>query len=280
MRVLILANNDDGLYKFRKELLECLIKNSNKVYASLPYGNKIKALKSMGVNLINTQIDRRGINPITDAKLIVTYINIIKSLQPDVILTYTIKPNIYGALAARIYRTSYLVNITGLGSALEKNCLLRYLILNMYKISLKKSKCIFFQNEENMLFFRNNNIMAEKYKLIPGSGVNTKKFSLLDYPLDKTIEFVFISRIMKEKGIEHYLECAEYIRKKYPNTRFHICGFCEEAYQERLNKLDNDGVIIYHGLVDDIREILKITHCTIHPSYHEGMSNVDRKSVV
>lgn len=274
MRILVLANNDIGLYNFRKELLARLIQDGNEVYISLPEGDKVKLLEAMGLKLIDTQIDRRGINPITDIKLFVTYINIIKSIQPNVILTYTIKPNIYGSIAARICRTPYLVNITGLGTAFENDGWLRHLISNMYKIALKRSNCVFFQNQKNRETFEMYGLNPVNNRLLPGSGVNLDQFSVLEYPSSETLEFVFISRIMKEKGIDQYLECAEYIRKRYPDTRFHICGFCEEAYQERLKDLHDNGVIIYHGLVSDVREVLKVTHCTIHPSYHEGMSNV------
>lgn len=274
MRILVLANNDIGLYNFRKELLARLIKDGNEVYISLPEGDKVKPLEDMGLKLIDTQIDRRGINPITDIKLFITYINIIKSVQPSVILTYTIKPNIYGSTAARICGIPYLVNITGLGTAFENDGWLRHLISNMYKIALKRSNCVFFQNQKNRETFEMYGLISGNNRLLPGSGVNLDQFSVLEYPSNETLEFVFISRIMKEKGIDQYLECAEYIRKRYPNTRFHICGFCEEAYQKKLKELHDNGVIMYHGLLSDVREVLKVTHCTIHPSYHEGMSNV------
>jgi glycosyltransferase involved in cell wall biosynthesis len=94
----------------------------------------------------------------------------------------------------------------------------------------------FFQNKENQQFFINNNIAVNKARLVPGSGVNLDHFYVLDYPSDDTTEFVFISRIMKEKGIEQYLEAAEYIKSIYPNTHFHICGFCEEDYYNRLEE--------------------------------------------
>ena len=102
-----------------------------------------------------------------------------------------------------------------------------------------------------------------------------KEFQPLAYPEGKIIQFVFISRIMKQKGIDQYLETAKYIRKKYPFTRFHICGFCEEEYEDLINDYQKKGIVIYHGLINDIRTILKYTHCTIHPTYYpEGMSNV------
>jgi len=273
-RILILANNDLGLYKFRKELLQELVKQYE-VYISLPDGKFVSNLTNLGCKFINTPINRRGTNPITDLKLFLRYIKILKKINPDVVLTYTIKPNIYGGIACRLLKTPYISNITGLGTALENKGLLQKIIVHLYKISLRKAKCVFFQNTENQQFFIDNNISVGKGRLIPGSGVNLEHFQVLDYPASDTIEFVFISRIMKEKGIEQYLEAAEYIKNKYPNTRFHICGFCEEDYQDILEEMQSKGIIVYQGVLDDVREILKITHCTVHPTYYpEGMSNV------
>lgn len=126
-----------------------------------------------------------------------------------------------------------------------------------------------------MKFFADKKIAVKKHSLLPGSGVNLQRFAVLDYPEEETIEFVFISRIMKEKGTDQYLEAAEHIRKKYSNTRFHVCGFCEQTYEQRLKELNDNGTIIYHGMVRDVREVLAKTHCTIHPTYYpEGLSNV------
>src|SRR5699024_3781441 len=111
----------------------------------------------------------------------------------------------------------------------------------LYKIAFKKIQSVFFQNEENLQFFNNKKIALGKHQLIPGSGVNLKRFPLLEYPSDKKIRILFISRIMMEKGIEQYLQVAEYIKRKYPNTEFHICGFCEEAYEDKLKEfVDRD----------------------------------------
>ena len=273
-KVLILANNDVGLYKFRKELIEELLKDYE-VYISLPYGNFVNDLINIGCNFIDTTIDRRGINPINDLKLICQYNRLVKKICPDIILSYTIKPNIYGAYVAKKRNIPVFANITGLGSAVENGGLLQKITVLMYKFAFSKTQTVFFQNKENMQFFEDKKIAVGKHKLLPGSGVNLQHFKPLKYPDDKTTEFVFISRIMKEKGIDQYLEAAKYMRNKYPNTRFHICGFCEEDYEDILKEYQNQGIIIYHGLLDDVRKILKITHCTIHPTYYpEGMSNV------
>lgn len=272
-KILILANNDVGLYNFRKELIEELIKK-NEVYISLPYGDLIPKLEELGCNFIDTPISRRGTNPLTDIKLLLKYRNIIKEIKPDIVLTYTIKPNVYGGMASRMSKVPYLANITGLGTAVENGGLLQSITLLLYKISLKKANCVFFQNIDNREFITKN-ITIKNHKLIPGSGVNLNQYSLLNYPSDDSINFLFVARIMKEKGIDQYLEAAEYIREKYPNTVFHILGYCEDTYEERLKVLQNKGIIQYHGMQSDVREFHKISHCTIHPTYYpEGMSNV------
>lgn len=275
MRVLILANNDVGLFKFRKELIETLLLDGHKVFIALPKGDFILQLKKMGCIFINTNIDRRGVNPVKDMHLFLRYIRLVNHLKPNIVFTYTIKPNIYGGLACSLSKIPYVANITGLGTAVEKRGFLQLVTTLMYKVSLKNVQTVFFQNKENEGYFEKNAIAVDKHKMLPGSGVNLDYYKLLPYPDENTIEFVFISRIMKEKGIDQYLEMAEYIRKKYPQTRFHICGFCEEEYEDILKAYEDKGIITYHGLIMDVREVLAYTHCTIHPSYYpEGISNV------
>ena len=275
MKILILINSGMGLYKFRKEIIQNLIKTNHEVIVSSPKDEYVDSIKELGCLYIETNINRRGTNLIQDLKLLYSYTKIIKKVKPDIVLTYTVKPNAYGGIACRILRVPYIANITGLGTAVENSGIIQNVITILYRIAFKKINCLFFQNTENMQFFIDKNIALDKHRLIPGSGVNLEYFHVLDYPSDETVEFVFISRIMKEKGIDQYIEAAKFIRKKYPNTRFHICGFCEEAYEDILKELQSQGIIIYHGIQRDIRKILAKTHCTIHPTYYpEGMSNV------
>lgn len=273
-RILILANRDGGLYHFRKELIKELVKKYE-VYIALPKGNYITQLQGEGCTFIETPVNRHGTNPFTDLKLLLQYRNIITNVKPTVVLTYTIKPNIYGGIACRLTKTPYLVNVTGLGSAVENAGLLQRITLPLYKAALKNANRVFFQNSENQDFFIEKKIAVANAQLIPGSGVNIDEFQYMPYPNGETTEFMFISRVMKEKGIDHYLEAATYIRNKYPDTHFHICGFCEEEYEAMLQDMQNEGVIVYHGLVRDVREFIGRTHCTIHPSFYpEGLSNV------
>ncbi|MCZ8537252.1 glycosyltransferase family 4 protein [Paenisporosarcina quisquiliarum] len=273
VKILILANNSVGLYKFRKELIEKLTKE-NEVYISLPDGDYISKLKEFNCKFINTPISRRGTNPISDIKLLMSYNRIINEIKPEIILTYTIKPNVYGGIAARISKVPYIANITGLGTAVENNGILQKITLFLYKLALKNAKCVFFQNKGNAEFMKSK-IVINNYRLIPGSGVNLKEYSVMEYPSDKTIKFLFIARIMKEKGIEQYLEAAEYFNEKHSNIEFHILGYCEELYADKLKDMHDIGIINYHGMQDNVIDFHKTSHCTIHPTYYpEGMSNV------
>lgn len=285
MKVLILANNDVGLYKFRKELISELLNPGSflkdrvaepcEVFISLPNGDFVSELVDMGCVFIDTPLERHGTNPITELKLKNRYKQIIREVNPDIVFSYTIKPNIYGGMACKSLEIPCIMNITGLGTAVENGGIMQKIMLFLYRRSLSGAEKVFFQNSENENFFTEHRLALGKHDMLPGSGVNVDQYSVLDYPSEDTVEFVFISRIMKEKGIDQYLEAARVIRKKYPQTRFHICGVCETEYDGELQKLINDGTVIYHGLVKDIVAIHKVTHCTVHPTYYpEGMSNV------
>lgn len=275
MKIMILANNDAGLYKFRRELLEELLKE-HRVMICLPDGEYIKDMADMGCDFLSCDLlERRGMNPVKELKLISFYRKLLKEQKPDIVFTYTIKPNVYGGMVCGELGIPYAANITGLGTAVENAGLMQKVTLTLYKMGLKKAQMVFFQNSENKNFMLENKVVKGDYFQLPGSGVNLKHYQPLEYPKHDTIDFLFIARVMKEKGIDNYLETAEVIREKYPQTRFHICGFCEDDYSERLNELQKKGIIIYHGMVKDMTEIYKMAACTIHPTYYpEGLSNV------
>lgn len=275
MRIMVLANFDGGLYKFRKELLEKLVKE-HEVYICLPEGEYTKRLIALGCKFIPcTLLSRRGKNPVQDLRLLSFYKQVLKKEKPDAVLTYTIKPNVYGGMACASLAIPYIANITGLGSAVENAGLLQKITLSLYKLGLRKAKMVFFQNEENQKFMLQHGVVKGDYDLLPGSGVNLMQYKLLPYPKSETVDFIFVARVMKEKGIDQYLDAAKYINNKYPETRFHVCGFCEEDYKDILKKLNDEGTIIYHGAVDNMIEIYRIAACTVHPTYYpEGLSNV------
>lgn len=274
-KVLFLVNHDIVIYNFRLEVIERLISDGHEVHISSPYGERIDDLVKLGCKYYQIDIFRHGTNPLQEIKLLKAYKRLIAKIRPDIVLTYTIKPNIYGGIACQMKNIPYVANITGLGTAVENTGMIQKISILLYRYALRKSQKVFFQNTENQQFFVQHKIALDRMDLLSGSGVNLKRFLPLPYPSDETIEFVFISRIMKEKGIEQFLEAAKVISKKFQHTRFHICGFCEDEYKGKLNEFINAGTVIYHGLLRDVKEILVKTHCTIHPTFYpEGISNV------
>ncbi|MGG7620242.1 glycosyltransferase family 4 protein [Bacillus coreaensis] len=275
MKILVFANFGMGLYNFRKELLEELINQNNEVYISLPSDDYVPKLENLGCKFIETHLERRGTNPIKDIKLLFHYINIIKRIKPDVVLTYTIKPNVYGGLACRITKTPYITNITGLGTSVENKGVMQKITLMLYKVGLKQASCLFFQNKTNLKFFVDKRIVKNKTRLVPGSGVNLEQHIFEEYPdNDEKNRFLFIGRMMKSKGIEELLQAIKIVKEKFPNTQFDLVGHCEENYHQKLVELNELGMINYYGQQKDIHSFIKKSHATILPSYHEGTANV------
>lgn len=275
MKVLVLSNFGMGLYKFRKEVLKELVNQGHQVVVSLPKDEYVPLLESLGCEFIESKVDRRGTNPLADAKLFLSYISMIKKTKPDIILTYTIKPNIYGGIACRFLKIPYLPNITGLGTSLENESFIQKITLSLYKRALKNAKCVFFQNESNKEFFKQRKIVKRKTKILPGSGVNLEEYPYKEYPeVNEKIRFLFVGRVMKDKGIEELLGAAQQIKEKYQSVEFHVVGFCEENYTEKLKELDRLKIIHYHGQQDEIYNFMEKSHAIILPSYHEGTSNV------
>ena len=275
MKITFIGNSDVSICNYRHELITRLLKDGHEVSIISPYGPMYDELIAEGCKLYETELDRHGTNPIKDLKLLRQYKKILKEISPDYVFTYTIKPNVYGAMACKKLGIPCIANITGLGTAVENGGLMQKITVMLYRFAFKKIKTIFFQNEENMQFFIDRKLYPDKHKLLPGSGVNLTRFTPYEYPNDDVVEFVFISRLMKEKGTDQYLEAAEYIKKKYPNTKFHICGFCEDEYKDRMDALTSGDTVIYHGMVKNIESVLSGVHCTIHPTYYpEGLSNV------
>src|SRR5690625_3912009 len=152
-RVLILSNHHAYTYNFRKEIIQELINKGFKVYIVLPYGEKVNMLKEMGCEFIDLHRDRRGMNRIRDLKLFLNYYRILRKVKPEMVMSYTIKTNVYGCIACRILNIPFLPNITGLGSAVENESFLQKLLIKLYQIAYKKATCVFFQNNENYNFF-------------------------------------------------------------------------------------------------------------------------------
>ena len=278
-KILILANDTTYTFNLRNEIIERLVEEGYEVVVVSKALLLQDELKSLGARLIDVDTNRHGKNPFSDLSLLMRYKKIFRIEKPSVVLTYNIKPNIYGGIACRCYRIPYIPNITGLGTAVEYPGIMQKLTTYLYKIGVSKANCIMFQNEENKQFFLEHSIISEKSRarLLPGSGVSLKIHKKLDYPqeVDK-IHFLFIARVMAEKGIDLYLNAAKRIYMNHKNTMFHICGRCDDdKYIQLLEEAVKSGYISYHGEQKDMIPFFQLSHCVVHPSYYpEGMSNV------
>ena len=273
-RVLIINNGTSGLFGFRREVIEALVEKYE-VTALATINGHAKDLEKMGVRVINTEFENHGTNPIAELKLVSAYKKLIRENAPDVVLTYTIKPNIYGGMACAALKVPYIANITGLGTAVENGGFMQKITVPLYRRGLRKAQKVFFQNAENRDFMLKKHVVKGEYDLLPGSGVNLERFALLDYPEGDEVNFVMMSRLMKEKGIEQFLDAAETLKAKYPGTGFHLFGECTEEYKQRVKALHEAGTINYHGYTRDAVSVYRLSCCTVHPTFYpEGMSNV------
>lgn len=278
--ILVLSNKTSGLYNFRKEVMKAIVDAGYNLFISIPDDDeRAKYFESIGCRIIKTRFDRRGMNPLADMKLMLAYRKLIMRLKPAAVLTYTIKPNIYGGMACRLCGVAQIANITGLGDAVENGGWLQKLTILLYKMGIGKARRVFFQNQSNRNLCIKLGIANEKSVLLPGSGVNLRHHTMQPYPANEgRVRFLFIGRLLKDKGIREFFDSAQIIKNKYPNTEFQVLGRVDGTFHHELEELVKQGVVNHLGETTDVRPYIGAVDCTVMPSYHEGMSNVNLES--
>lgn len=288
--IALITNNDDDVYCFRLELIQAILNAGYSMLISCPNGPKFEAMEEArlrrNIEFIYDDpiIDRRGTSIINDTKLLLHYRNLLRQYRPSIILTYTAKPNIYASFAAHRLHIPVINNVTGLGSIVNMTGMKKRLIMALFKAAYRRSACIMFQNSTNMKLAKELGWIKGEYRLIPGSGVALDRFPVLDYPdggdgkSGAPVIFNYMGRVLRDKGINDYIEAAKRIKAKYPKTEFNVIGFIEPAeihYQEELEQLQKQNLVLYRGAQKDVRLWIKRAHAIVHPStYGEGMSNV------
>lgn len=273
-KVLVITNHSYMFWRFRRELVQELMKEYT-VIISTPFVGHEEDLKELGCEMIETAVDRRGINPVTDFKLYRTYVNMLKEEKPDIVLTYSIKPNIYAGFACQMLKIPYYVNVQGLGTAFQKPGLAQVVTL-LYKVALKKAETVFFENEGNAELFRQKRITPKEQQVVlSGAGVNLEDYLCKPYPENDKTHFLYLGRIMKEKGMDELFYSVSKLHEKYEDKIvLDLVGFFEDEYKEQVEELVQKGIAVFHEFQEEPRPYYEAADCVVLPSYHEGMSNV------
>lgn len=275
MKYLIITNHSYMLWQFRRELIQEL-QTKGTVVLSMPFVGHEEDFAEMGCKCIKTDVDRRGINPVKDFKLYETYKHLLRAERPDMVITYSIKPNIYAGFACRCLKIPYCTNVQGLGTAFQKEPIATAVTV-MYKIALKRAKTVFFENKANADEFLKRRIIPEYQEtVLNGAGVNLSLYKYQPYPSEENgIHFLFLGRIMKEKGVNELFSVAKEMKRKYgKKIIFDLVGFFEDEYKQIVEQLAVDDIVNFHGFQANPKSYYTMSHCVILPSYHEGMSNV------
>ena len=273
-KIMILANHDLVIYNFRKELILTLLEQKHEVYLVCPYGERLKPLIEAGARFIDIPIERHGLNPFNELKLFKNYRKVIQSVGPDLIMSNTIKPNLYSSMIAKKMKIPYVISVTGLGTLAQQKNLLAKVIEKMFQRYYQEALAIVVENNTIYQYFSsllsNANIV-----LVGGSGVNLTEYQYDHDPRKSdNIHIGFIARIMKDKGIEEYLDMVEKIKKDYSNVSFHVAGFIDGPYHNHIQDFQTRGLIQYHGFLANSKPLLRDLDAVVLPSYHEGLSNI------
>lgn len=276
-KVLILTNSSAGLWLFRRELIARLIKEGCEVVASTPDDGRVADLEALPCRVVATPVDRRGTSPVRDLGLLRRYMRLLRDEDPGLVITYTVKPNVYGGLVCRLRGVPYAANVAGLGTAFQKPGLLRSLVTRMYRAGLKKARAVFFENADNLsTFVREGIIEEERTCLLSGAGINLDHYALAEYPQDEEpVRFLFVGRVMREKGIDEILAAMRILRAEGITAELDVVGSLEEDYSAELARCEAEGWLCYHGQQDDVRPYVARCHCFMLPSWHEGMANTN-----
>jgi len=283
LKIILISNTAWYLWNFRRGLINTLIQAGGDIYVLVPEDRMIPSLEALGCTTILVSVHGKGINPFEDAGLLFRYMKIFRAIRPDAILTFTIKPVIYAGIAARLMGLPVVQTITGLGTVFIRSTWITQLAKLMYRVALRKAKKVFFQNQEDRVLFEKQRIVSKRLsETVPGSGVDLRRFSLVSVSRERELgeeNFLFIGRLLRDKGILELVEATRLVKKTYPNVNVQILGpvWWDNATAIEMNEIEqwaDEGIIEYLGETDDVRPFIKQCDCVVLPSYREGIPRV------
>lgn len=276
MRIAIVLNTSWNIYNFRMSFIRTLQAAGHEVHTIAPVDEYTKFLQREGCTHHKVRMDSRGANPIKDSALILELFMIYRKLRPDIILHYTIKPNVYGTLAASLLKIPVVNNVCGLGTVFLKSNLVSAIAIFLYRISFRFANKVFFQNPDDLeLFIRKKLVPAKNVDLVPGSGIDLKKFAPMEFRRNDRFTFLLISRLITDKGVMEYIDAVKKLKQENIDARFQILGAMDPEHKrgikvDIINQWIESGIIEYLGTTDDVRKYISGADCVVLPSYREG----------
>ena len=280
MKVVICLNTAWNLVNFRAGLIRALVASGYEVVAVAPNDKYSAGLKALGCRFVPLQMENGGTNPLKDALLLWRFLILFFKERPDVFLGYTVKPNVYGSLAARIFHIPVINNIAGLGAAFIRGGILMRIVSWLYRTALSCSAKVFFQNDDDrQLFVSRGLVRADMTALLPGSGIDLNRFTLAPLPVtsaqNKKIRFLLVARMLRDKGVCEFVEAAKLLHSQWPQAEFCLLGFVDVQNPSAISRAEMDawvdeGVVNYLGESDDVRNHITAATCIVLPSYREG----------
>ena len=277
MHIVLTVNKAWNIWNFRQPLVEALLADGHRMTVLAPHDETVANLTALGAEFVDLPMNARSLGPAQNLALVGQFRRAFARLAPDVVLSFTIKNNLFGALAARRMGIPFVPNVTGLGTIFLGSRPLFLLGQALYRFALGKSPVVFVQNEDDRDFLVDNRILrAEQLRLLPGSGIDTQRFAPSPLPSrDEGIRFLMISRLLRDKGIVEYLEAARALKTSHPQVRAQLLGPLGSDNrtaigQEDLQAYLDDGSVEYLGQTPDVRPFIEEAHCVVLPSYREG----------
>lgn len=276
MKIAIVLNTSWNIFNFRMNFIRSLQDQGHEVHTVAPSDDYTHFLVEAGCIHHPVTMDSRGANPIKDSALLIELLSIYRKMRPDIILHYTIKPNVYGSIAAGILGIPTINNVCGLGTVFLKDNLVSAIAIFLYRFSFRFATKVFFQNPDDLALFLDKKLIAkERTELIPGSGIDLNKFKPLEFKRNNTFTFLLVSRLITDKGILEYIQAVRQLKAQGMKARFQILGAKDPKHKrgiqlKTINEWISSGTIEYLGTTNDVRQFIRQADCVVLPSYREG----------
>ena len=277
MHILMTVNAAWNIWNFRRSLVQAFLDDGHHVTVLAPHDDSVPELERLGCRVLPLEMSVKGLNPVEDLQLVRRFMRVFRCEKPDVVLSFTIKNNIFGALAARRTGVPFIPNVTGLGTAFLSGGVLQRVAEALYRKAFRALPVIFFQNADDKTLFLERGLVTEgQVRLLPGSGIDLDRFAATDMPsAEKGVTFLMIARLLKDKGVIEFVDAARQVKAHHPNVRFQLLGAAGSENRSAIG-LDTvetwvaEGEIEYHGTTRDVRPFIAASHCLVLPSYREG----------